>query len=60
QVNMNFLVMLTSPEWSDKLAAALGQTGLNIIGRICGMILSALGIEFIYTSLKAMFPAWIG
>lgn len=44
---------------SDKLAAALGQTGLNIIGRICGMILSALGIEFIYTSLKAMFPAWI-
>ncbi len=45
---------------SDKLAAALGQTGLNIIGRICGMILSALGIEFIYTSLKAMFPAWIG
>ena len=45
---------------SDKLAAALGQTGLNIIGRICGMILSALGTEFIYTSLKAMFPAWIG
>ena len=45
---------------ADKLALVLGQTGLNIIGRICGMILSALGIEFIYTSLKAMFPAWIG
>ncbi len=44
---------------ADKLALVLGQTGLNIIGRICGMILSALGIEFIYTSLKAMFPAWI-
>lgn len=44
---------------SDKLAALLGQTGLNIIGRIFGMLLSAIGVEFIYTSLKAMFPAWI-
>ena len=45
---------------ADKLAAVLGQTGLNILGRLCGMLLSALGIEFIYTSLRAMFPAWIG
>lgn len=45
---------------SDKLAAVLGQTGLNIIGRLCGMLLAALAVEFIYTSLKAMFPAWIG
>ncbi len=44
---------------ADKLAALLGQTGLNIISRIFGMLLSAIGIEFIYTSLKAMFPAWI-
>ncbi len=45
---------------ADKIASVLGQTGLNILGRMCGMLLSALGIEFIYTSLKAMFPAWIG
>ena len=45
---------------ADKFAAVLGQTGLNILGRLCGMLLSALGIEFIYTSLRAMFPAWIG
>ncbi|MBO4519715.1 MAG: NAAT family transporter [Alphaproteobacteria bacterium] len=45
---------------ADKLAAVLGQTGLNIIGRICGMLLAALAVEFIYTSLKNMFPAWIG
>lgn len=44
---------------SNKLAAFLGQTGLNIISRIFGMLLSAIGIEFIYTSLKAMFPAWV-
>lgn len=45
---------------ADKLAAVLGQTGLNIIGRLCGMLLAALAVEFIYTSLKDMFPAWIG
>ena len=45
---------------ADKLAAVLGHTGLNIIGRLCGMLLAALGIEFMYVSLKAMFPAWIG
>ncbi len=44
---------------SDKVVAVLGQTGLNIIGRIFGMMLAALGIEFIYLSLKSMFPAWI-
>ncbi|MCQ2966698.1 MAG: NAAT family transporter [Alphaproteobacteria bacterium] len=44
---------------SDFLARILGQTGLNIIGRLCGMLLAALAVEFIYTSLKAMFPAWI-
>lgn len=45
---------------ADKLAALLGQTGLNIIGRLCGMLLAALAVEFIYTSLKSMFPAWVG
>ena len=45
---------------ADKLAAVLGQTGLNIIGRLCGMLLAALAVEFIYTSLKNMFPAWMG
>ena len=45
---------------ADKLAAVLGQTGLNIIGRLCGLLLASLAVEFIYTSLKDMFPAWIG
>ncbi|MCQ2914725.1 MAG: NAAT family transporter [Alphaproteobacteria bacterium] len=44
---------------SNKLEKLLGQTGLNIIGRLCGMLLAALAVEFIYTSLKEMFPAWI-
>lgn len=34
----------------------LGQTGINVITRIMGLILAALGIEFIATGLRALFP----
>ena len=43
---------------SDKLGALLGQTGLNIMTRVFGMLVGALAIEFMYTSLAHMFPAW--
>lgn len=34
----------------------LGQTGINVITRIMGLILGALGIEFIATGMRALFP----
>ncbi|UJF19941.1 YchE family NAAT transporter [Vibrio sp. SS-MA-C1-2] len=34
----------------------LGQTGINVITRIMGLILAALGIEFITTGLKVLLP----
>jgi MarC family membrane protein len=34
----------------------LGQTGINVITRIMGLLLMALGIEFIVTGLKATCP----
>lgn len=34
----------------------LGQTGINVITRIMGLILGALGIEFIATGLRSLFP----
>lgn len=34
----------------------LGQTGINVITRIMGLLLMALGIEFILTGTKAAFP----
>ncbi|MCC4223918.1 YchE family NAAT transporter [Vibrio campbellii] len=34
----------------------LGQTGINVITRIMGLILSALGIEFIANGLRNLFP----
>lgn len=44
---------------SDKLGAFLGQTGLNIMTRVFGMLVGALAIEFMYSSLANMFPAWV-
>ena len=38
----------------------LGQTGINIISRIMGLILGALGIEFIANGLRGLFPALMG
>ena len=34
----------------------LGQTGINVITRIMGLLLMALGIEFIVTGIKSIFP----
>jgi MarC family membrane protein len=33
----------------------LGQTGINVVTRIMGLLLMALGIEFIVTGIKAIF-----
>ncbi|GAM77702.1 putative membrane protein [Vibrio ishigakensis] len=37
----------------------LGQTGINVITRIMGLILGALGIEFIAGGLGALFPGLV-
>ncbi|WP_428771554.1 YchE family NAAT transporter [Vibrio sp.] len=34
----------------------LGQTGINVITRIMGLILAALGVEFIANGLRNLFP----
>lgn len=38
------------------LGRLLGQTGINVITRIMGLLLMALGIEFVVTGIKALFP----
>ncbi|MBK4713915.1 YchE family NAAT transporter [Enterobacteriaceae bacterium YMB-R22] len=42
------------------LVRFLGQTGINVITRIMGLLLMALGIEFIITGIKASFPGLLG
>lgn len=41
------------------LVRLLGQTGINVITRIMGLLLMALGIEFIVTGIKAIFPGLV-
>jgi hypothetical protein len=41
------------------LVRLLGQTGINVITRIMGLLLMALGIEFIVTGIKRCFLAWL-
>lgn len=42
------------------LVRLLGQTGINVITRIMGLLLMSLGIEFIVTGVKSIFPGLVG
>ncbi len=42
------------------LVKVLGQTGINVVTRIMGILLMALGIEFIVTGVRNLFPVLVG
>jgi len=44
--------MLVAP----KIAGFMGQTGLNVITRVMGLMLAAIAVEFIAKGLSALFP----
>ncbi|QJE74127.1 NAAT family transporter [Aerophototrophica crusticola] len=37
----------------------LGQTGLNIMNRLFGLLLAAVAVEIIATGLRNLFPGWM-
>jgi len=39
------------------LARVLGRTGINVVTRIMGLLMVAVGVQFIAIGLKALFPA---
>ncbi len=41
---------------SNRVRDVMGQTGINIITRIMGLIMAAIGVEIIATGLKGLFP----
>lgn len=45
---------------SPWIRGMMGQTGINIITRIMGLIMAAIGVEIIATGLKGLFPALAG
>lgn len=38
------------------IASLIGRTGINIVTRIMGLIMTAVGVEFIASGLKQLFP----
>jgi multiple antibiotic resistance protein len=55
-VSVVTLVVLRS---SGFMARVLGRTGLNVIGRIMGLILAALAIQFVLDGVKEALPSLI-
>lgn len=39
------------------IARLLGKTGINIVTRLMGLIMAAMGVEFIANGLRQLFPA---
>lgn len=38
------------------IASMLGRTGINIVTRIMGLVMAAIGVEFIANGLRQLFP----
>jgi len=45
---------------SGRIAKALGQTGINIMTRLMGLILAALAVELLADGLTKLFPVLAG
>ena len=41
---------------SEAIGTRLGETGLNIMTRLFGLILTAIAVQYIATGLRALFP----
>lgn len=43
---------------SSLVARVFGQTGLNLVARIMGLILAAVAIQFVLDGVREAFPRW--
>lgn len=53
---VTWLVLLLAPKVSD----LLGRTGINIVTRLMGLVMAAVGVEFIANGLRQLFPILAG
>lgn len=51
------LICFFAMRLAEPIAHWIGRTGINIVTRLMGLMLSALAVEFIVDGLKALLPA---
>ena len=54
-----FLVCLSvwlTLRMAERISRVLGATGVDVVGRVMGLILLALSVEFIITGILEKFP----
>lgn len=44
---------------AEPIGTRLGRTGLNILNRLFGLLLTAVAVEIIATGLRNLFPGWM-
>jgi multiple antibiotic resistance protein len=42
------------------VSRVLGKTGMNVIGRVMGLILAAVAMQFVLDGLHEAFPGFLG
>jgi len=51
------LIVWTAFRLAPLISKALSRTGINIVTRLMGLIMAAIGIEFIASGLRILFPS---
>lgn len=50
------LLLWTTLRLADPISRVLGKTGINIVTHLMGLVLAAVGVEFIVTGLAELLP----
>jgi multiple antibiotic resistance protein len=59
-ISMVCLILWLVSRMAASIGRVLGQTGLNIITRLFGLILAAIAVEIMANGLKQLFPVLAG
>lgn len=54
QAMINYIVF----RYSTHLLHLLGRVGMSVLTRLVGLVTLTLGVQFVTTGLKAIFPGW--
>jgi multiple antibiotic resistance protein len=55
-IGLCLIITYTAMRAADVLVRILGQTGADVVGRISGILLAGLAVQFIFDGLRGGFP----